>query len=273
MFSLIILIVVCSYGIHGLSYAEINNYLIYKQYLSSSYVRKKAQNKPLHILDVGAHDTKWAQTLQLVLSPYELEFFQIEGNSEHLSHLESFGHLFCLTLVGDVDGEIVEFHKSNYPEYTTGNSIFRERSNIYEHESVETRHMYRLDTVLSEAMFDEIFDLVKFDVQGSEKKALLGSENTLRKMDSGIIVIESALLPVNGGEAASLLDIQFVLESFGFSMIDVQAEHYLSTTTNFRLLQIDAVYRKQNYNYLSSSDGLQVEDEEEYSWPPVPERP
>jgi FkbM family methyltransferase len=267
MFSLLILFAIFRLQCHGQTYAELHNNQIYSQYLSSSYLQKKARNQPLLVLDVGAHDTKWAQTIQKLLSTYDLEFFQIEGNSEHLPHLESFGHLFCLSLVGDVDGEVVEFHKSNYPDYTTGNSIFRERSVIYEHDSVESRHMYRLDTVLSEAMYgDEIFDLVKYDVQGSEKKALLGSEITLRRMESGIIVIESALLPVNGGDAASLLDIQFVLESFGFSMIDVQAEHYLKTSTGFQLLQIDGVYQKRNYSDLHTGG-----EEEEYSWPPQPE--
>ena len=244
---------------HGQTYAELHNNEIYSTYLSSIYHHKK---QPLHILDIGAHDTKWAKTIQQLLSSYPLEFFQIEGNSEHLSHLESFGHLFCLTLLGDIDEEIVQFHKSKYPDYTTGNSIFRERSVIYEDDNVETRSMYRLDTVLLEAMYENvIFDLVKYDVQGAEKKALLGSEMTLRRMNSGIVVIESALLPVNGGDAASLLDIQLVLESFGFSMIDVQAEHYVKTSTGFKLLQIDAVYRKQNYSDLHN---------EEYSWPPLP---
>lgn len=242
----------------GQSYFEIMVYHIYRKYLLPS-----SRQSIIHILDIGAHDTEWARNIQQILYDYQIEFFQIEGNNQHASRLEEFGHLYCLALVGDIDGETVIFHKSNYPEYTTGNSIFKELSTIYEHDTMETRQMYRLDTILNEASYDEIFEIVKYDVQGSEKKALLGSENTLKRMDSGMIVIESALLPVNGGNAASLLDIQLILESFGFTLVDVMGEHYLKTSTGCQLVQIDAIYVKKNRAVLN-------DETERFSWPPVP---
>jgi FkbM family methyltransferase len=243
----------------GQSYAEVTDYSIFNQYLPHPSVPKTK----LHVLDVGAHDTSWARSLQNYLTNYEVEFFQIEGNRDHAHHLESFGHMYCLSLVGDLDEEIVQFHKSNYPDFTTGNSIYREISNIYEHDTIETRTMYRLDTILAASSSDELlFDLVKYDVQGAEKKALLGSEGTLRKIQSGIVIIESALLPVNGGAAASLLDIQLVMHSFGFQLVDVLSEHYLVTTTGFQFVQVDAVYRKRNQSEYVVG--------EVYSWPPTP---
>jgi hypothetical protein len=259
--------------VNGQKYAEIHDYTIFDRYLPPHHSPITPRTK-LHVLDVGAHDTSWARSLQIYLTNYELEFFQIEGNLDHASALEDFGHTYCLSLVGDIDEEIVEFHKSIYPGFTTGNSIYRELSRVYEHDTIERRTMFRLDTLLdaaTSAVTDDgavgegiVFDLVKYDVQGSEKKALLGSAETLKKIQSGMVIIESALLPVNGGTAASLLDIQLVMDSFGFQIIGVLSEHYLITDTGFQFVQIDAVYMKQNRSVL-------LEDEEEmYSWPPVP---
>jgi FkbM family methyltransferase len=225
-----------------------------------------SQDQMLSVLDVGAHDGSWSRTLNSAFFN-RLKFYHIEGNYDHESSLLNSGNWVFMGLVGDRDDEIVQYHMSTHPDSTTGNSIFCELTEYYDDHIVEIRSTLKIDTILTRSGLSVIpFDIAKFDIQGSEVKALLGARQTIALMNNGVIILECSLLPMNGPDAASLLDVMHTLQQFGYNAQDILEEHYLLDTSQQLIpIQVDILFAREDRSFLQREENMGY-----YSWPPRP---
>jgi len=205
------------------------------------------------ILDVGAHSGGWTvQLKQSGLFP-EANYFLIEGNREQRQFLETVGHPFALALVGDVDGEKVNYYKGNTKSYPTsdyGNSIYRENSVYFSDSFVEQRTTFTIDSILAQdvEMRNVSFDIIKFDIQGGELKALKGAIQTISK-GNPLILTEVSILPMNGVESPSFFEIHKFMNEHDYYFFDVVEQSHLVTVEEnpkpHMLVQMDVAWLKR----------------------------
>jgi len=129
--------------------------------------------QPRTVLDIGAYEGHWSQGIKDVFP--NCNVFMIEGDEDKYTHLNRTGLPFAIALLSDKEKEVT-FHKTN-SLYTTGNSIYRELSPTFDHSNPRYYSVQRITQTLSNVVRNnniKNIDLVKIDVQGSEKDIILG---------------------------------------------------------------------------------------------------
>jgi FkbM family methyltransferase len=196
---------------------------------------KELNFTPRTVLDIGAFEGYWARDIKDVFpscSP-----FMIEGDQDKTEKLKAISFPFEIALLSDTE-KTVTFHKTK-AQYTTGNSIYRELTNFFSdtdpaYYSVDVKTKTLSEVVRSRKLRN--IDLIKLDVQGSEKDIILGGIEIVRKCKA--LVIELSLAEYNSG-APEFLEMLTFLDQLGFRLYDIIELHY--STTNV-LFQIDAIF-------------------------------
>ena len=136
----------------------------------------------------------------------------------------------------------------------TGSSIYRENREVYEKHGFSTkRETYRIDTIMEMiGMRDVEFQIAKFDIQGSELKAVQGAKQLLTRSKHTVVILETSIIPYNEGEDfPTQMAIQLVMESMGYVLFDIvsisrlKLQHSLKTTTNIPT-QADFIFVKKD---------------------------
>lgn len=123
--------------------------------------------------------------------------------------------------------------------YTTGNSIYKENSEYF-----RDKRLFHVEEVITTTLKDVVeknaitnIDLIKLDVQGSEKDVMLGGLDIIRSCKA--ILIELSVLEYNIGSPTLVEMINF-LDQIGFRLCDIVDLHY--DTSKSELLQFDALF-------------------------------
>jgi FkbM family methyltransferase len=174
-----------------------------------------------HVIDVGAHHGEWCQMFKSVYPDALVHSF--EANPLCIPMLQQTCNDFEICLLGDVEGKDVTFYISS-SELTTGSSIFREQTQLFEEGKYTTMQlrMRTLDNVLNAKPIPKV-DLLKLDVQGAEKLVLMGAEHTLQK--TNFVLLEASVLPYNK-EAPLLHEMVAFMEDKGFRIYDIMDIHH-----------------------------------------------
>jgi FkbM family methyltransferase len=110
----------------------------------------------------------------------------IEGNPYCELALSNLKVDYHIKLLGD-DTKNVYFYTRQENPTCTGSSIYREKTPYYSDNQIK---LLKLKTSkLDDIYFDNIFDLIKIDVQGSELNILKGGKNTINTAQGVIIEI------------------------------------------------------------------------------------
>lgn len=247
--------------------------------MSGSYNSRISSPSGLSILDVGAHSGYW--TTGLVQTGYfpNANYFLIEGNDDHKNSLRETKYPFVIALVCDIDDKEVSYHKAEASRFgSTGNSIYREQTVYFEASKHESRYCYTIDSILDIGGYgDTSFDIIKFDIQGSEYDALIGAIKTIARSDP-IIITEVSILPYNGPDAASLLDISIVMAEYGFHILDIGDTHQVTHTSSSGIgneerkvsfdttLQLDVLWARREHVVFSQSSNTRSLWSEKMKW-------
>lgn len=170
------------------------------------------------VLDVGANNGDWSDLVRKTLFT-NASYFLIEGNAHYAKVFEEKRYRYEIGLVGDKEGEKVQFwvHK----RYFTGGSISREnstsQSGVPKNHIQSTHTLTTIDSIVARNSVKPP-RLLKMDIQGSEFTALRGALNTLRSVD--IAIIEVPMHQYNYG-AATFTDLNLFMESQGFRIYDI----------------------------------------------------
>jgi FkbM family methyltransferase len=201
-------------------------------YKRFQHLKDKYNYSPELILDIGALDGRWTATINKIFT--KSKFIMIEPNKEMEPYLEKIGSEFHIKSLSD-QSKICKYYK--LPGHA-GNSLYQEKGNITEvYEEIQTTTLNKL--------FDEnqIFNLIKLDVQGSELDILLGGQNFLINTD--LILMECSVIEYNIGAPSFYEQINFLKEN-NFDFFDVVDLLY---DKNEKLIQMDILFKNNNFSF------------------------
>ena len=190
-----------------------------------------------NVLDIGAAAGDWSGHVK-EFNP-DAKFTLIEPNKLHNERLKSFGKVHNVYLSDEAKEK--DFYVCQDPFQQTGNSFFKERSNVpFKKTIVKTT---KLDQVV-----DETYDLIKLDVQGAELEVIKGGMITIQK--AKWLQIEIPLLEYNIG-APSMYSLLGNLKAIGFYPFDIAQILF-----NVRCLYIDYVFVNRNLPTHEAEDAV-----------------
>lgn len=201
--------------------------------------------RPRTVLDIGAYDGYWSKDIKSIFP--ECQPFMIEGNKDKQTVLENCGFPYEISLLSDCIKNVDYYKiKPEVSQYTTGNSIYREDSEYFTPDNciVEPTYTKTLKDVVARNNITDI-DLIKLDVQGSEKDVMMGGLDIIRNCKA--IFIELPIMIFNIGSPGFVEMINF-MDQIGFYLSDIVDLRYVPVAhPNLPpLTQIDAIFLNKN---------------------------
>lgn len=190
---------------------------------------------PATILDIGAHEGKWTETMLEIFPACQYHLFEALEEKD-------------LLLRGKFNQQNIHIHhcllgdqvKSGIPFYQmdSGSSVLEERTQF--NRQVQLRDMVTLDSVLQSGICDAPV-LIKLDVQGFEQQVMNGGPVTFEKAE--VVVMELSLLHYNEG-APLIHQMLPAMQERGFVLWDIAGTFRKSSDK--ALIQIDGVFVRED---------------------------
>jgi FkbM family methyltransferase len=199
-----------------------------------AYARLREQGfRPSAILDIGAHDGRWALAAREIFDAPILMIEAREEDKQKLLERHIPNSAVAIALLGPEPRDSVPF-----AVHGSASSLFPERSNA--RRSTVNLPMRTLDAIAAEHKLNAPLFLT-LDVQGGELEILKGATETLAR--SEVVQLEVALLPYNEGAPTAADAIAF-MDQKGFALFDFAG---FVRPNNKDLVQIDAIFvRKES---------------------------
>lgn len=190
------------------------------------------------IYDIGAHHGSWTGQMSKYLP--QTEFVMFEAYPEHTNIMapEHFKYLKA-PLYKEDDVEI-DFYINTQTHHTTGNSFYKENTQVYDEGACIKLKTKKLDTAIAENSL-LLPDAIKIDTQGAEYDILLGATEALKY--AKLVMCEMSIYPYNK-DGAKFSEVNDFLHEAGFVPVGIEEFHWNSNV----LLQIDTVYLKREVN-------------------------
>lgn len=168
--------------------------------------------EPKSILDIGAHLGEF-YTLAKNTFP-NASIFSIEAEYKCKEPLLNINPNSIIALLAK-DNNYYNFYRTINDERNTGNSLYREITEIYSDEKliIEKRRGVKLDDIFEKNKFD----FIKLDTQGSELDIIQGGIN-LCKSAKGIL-IETSVVKYNEG-APLYPEVVSYMKNIGFEEVE-----------------------------------------------------
>lgn len=217
--------------------------------------------KPISIvLDIGAFDGQWTRMLRREKILLDGASIMIDGNNKIHDPSEDRRDIRIAELVGDLDGKRVQFYCVE--DHESGNSLYPEPKSFFQNAEVQERQIYTVDTLLQRRGKEHTeFDLILFDIQGSELNAIKGATRTLSKVDYGIIIVKVAVRKFSQSTQPSYLDIQLEMYRLGFAMISILQYYYVTKASGERILtHLDVAWQRREYVTWLEKESWEVRD-------------
>lgn len=199
-------------------------------------------NVKLNVIDVGANISQFSKQLKGYFPDTDIIMFEANPNCEpHLSLLNISYEMVALGASSDSSNLFVE----NSNKVATGASLYIENTEWY-----TTDNCYSI-TVPVRPLDDYVpfnnqrIHLLKIDTQGSEYDIIIGSVETLTRVER--ILVEVSLLEYNKG-APQLESVLNLLESNGFILEDIIETHRSVHLVNNAIFQIDLLFKNTQLN-------------------------
>ena len=190
--------------------------------------QKRFNIKFKNVLDIGAAAGDWSGHVKK-FNP-DAKFTLIEPNKLHNERLRSLGKVHNVYLSDSVTEK--DFYISKDPFQQTGNSFYKEKSNVpFDKTTVKTE-------LLDEIVQDEEFDLIKLDVQGAEVEVIKGGMITVQK--AKWLQVEVPIFQYSIG-SPDMYNLLGNLKAIGFYPFDVAQMLF-----NVRCLYVDIIFVNRN---------------------------
>jgi FkbM family methyltransferase len=204
---------------------------------------------PATCLDVGANTGQFAAEWRKIFPACNI--ISIEPNPYCEKGLKKIGVKYFQCGISDKIGElelILPKAKSN----SKGASFYKE-INFNSLPDTEILKIKVPVTTLDHLFPNDIFDVIKIDVQGAELDVINGGGMTLAK--SSYVIIEVSLTPYN--EGAPLADVIVKrMEDFNFFIQDIVGRH---TNKSGNTIQLDLLFAKIDTHRLSAIGDVKKE--------------
>lgn len=185
---------------------------------------------PRSILDIGAYRGAWSEVMWHVWP--DARYTLVEGNDECRPYLDQTGFPYHIALLSDSVRDVT-YHKCQTGS-GEGNGLYPEASQ-YPFAATAARTQ-TLDVLLG----DQVFDLVKLDVQGAELSVLRGGARLLAGVN--LIQLEVGVQSYNVG-APTATEVIAYMDSIGFRLYDI-VEYHLNSRQ--MLIQADFLFARKD---------------------------
>ena len=194
---------------------------------------------PKTVVDIGANTGWFASCLGKVCPCADITMIEANPNCEE--HLSRIGYPYAIVALSNSEKERVKFYVNKNDSVCCGASLYKENTKFYEDcEEIEVE-THALDEV---ELYPDGIDLLKIDVQGSEKDILEGASNTLTRTKN--ILLECSFSNYNIGSPQIEEVLEFV-KSKGFYPRAILEEHWSRPGIDFPVSvvhQIDILFSK-----------------------------
>lgn len=194
---------------------------------------------PKKILDIGANWGLWAQQIKDIYP--DASVLSIEGNPNCLTKLKENNPNCFIGLLGETE-KMVDFHLPNHNDQCEGASVFKENSTFYEGGYSIKLPIRTLDS------FNQTFDFIKIDTQGSELDIIKGGLNTI--LNCSVLQLELSSKRYNAG-APLVGEVISYLYNLDFHIYDIMNLYYWAGPYNTTLYnQSDFIFiNKKKLNH------------------------
>ena len=195
---------------------------------------KKEKFIPNKVLDIGAHKGTWTLDAIKIFSRsnYTLvEPIEYTDLNKFKNNVDKFKVVH--TILNDYDGQVDWYEMRN-----TGDSIKKERTNHFNNCLPIKKECKQLDTLFK----NEIFDLIKIDVQGAEINVLEGGKDLIK--NTSFIILELPFMGQWNENTPNFLTHIHKMDQFGFIPYDIVDQHRNNETL---LFQVDVCFINKNH--------------------------
>jgi FkbM family methyltransferase len=197
---------------------------------------KHIQN-PKRVLDIGANMGDFSRMLHHYYPA--CEFILNEANPYLEDELSKLPFYFEIKPLSNSNGNREFFYERINP-FCTGASFYKENTEWYDDGKFEIITLPTSTLDSCNYFSNQVIDLKKIDVQGSELDILQGEHHTLSR--TKFVLIECSLLPYNHN--APLMDVVLdYLQSIGFDIVDILEYH----KTTDRIFQMDVLLKNHKF--------------------------
>jgi len=209
---------------------------------------------PKTVIDIGANTGWFASCLGQVCPNVDITMIEANPNCEE--KLSQVGYPYAIAALSNKAKEKVTFYINKNDDVCCGASLYKEDTEFYKdcvEIEVETHTLDEGD------LYPEGVDLLKIDVQGSEKDILEGSTETLTRTKN--ILLECSFSNFNIGSPQIEEILEFTKES-GFYPKAILEEHWSRPGIDLPVKvvhQIDVLFSKiTNDNYSSCENEIKT---------------
>lgn len=198
------------------------------------YTRLVQITNPKTLIDVGAHLGEFTKNILKITK--DCQVVMVEANPKCEIYLKETKLPYDITALSNFNGTS-ELYIQKINQIGSGSSLYRENTSWYSDGEYDIINV-PVSTLDDKNYFsDNMIDLVKLDVQGSELDILYGGRKTIKR--TKYVLIEVSLIEYNLG--APLMDIIVnKMKEFGFGINDILEYHKLQ---NNQIFQLDILFK------------------------------
>jgi hypothetical protein len=199
-----------------------------------------------YVLDIGAFRGEWTNFLRKEKVLDDGMSIMIEGNQDLGEINHDSRDIRVAQLVGEVDGlNVPYYHVKGHEE---GNSIYPEPIWFFKNAEIKNRQLYTVDTLLQLIGKEHVsFQIIYFDLQGSELEAIKGSSRTLSKVTSGVVIVKVPMRKFSNQPRPSFFEIQMEMYRQDFLMISILQYYFVTKKSGEKILtHLDIAWQRRD---------------------------
>jgi len=194
--------------------------------------------EPKSILDIGANVGQFYNEIKNIFP--NSYYYLIEGSESCEVVLETLNVDYSICLLSDSEKE-VDFYIRKYEPRCTGNSIYRENTSFYDDDQILIEK--KQTKTLSNLLNNQIFDLIKIDVQGSEIDIINGGLDIIKEAKG--ILMEVSLIEYNQNAPTKDFVYEY-MDNLGFKPVELIGN--INHPLTYELIQQDILFLNKKYD-------------------------
>ena len=194
--------------------------------------------EPKSILDIGANVGQFYNEIKNIFP--DSYYYLVEGSESCEVVLETLNVDYSICLLSDSEKDVDFYIRKNEPR-CTGNSIYRENTSFYDDDQILIEK--RQTKTLSNLLNNQVFDLIKIDVQGSEIDIINGGLNIIKEAKG--ILMEVSLMEYNQNSPTKDFVYEY-MDNLGFKPVELIGN--INHPLTYELIQQDILFLNKKYD-------------------------
>jgi len=194
--------------------------------------------EPKSVLDIGSNVGQFYNEIKLIFP--NAYYYLVEASESCELVLETLNVDYSICLLSDYEKEVDFYIRKNEPR-CTGNSIYRENTSFYDDDQILIEK--RQTKTLSNLLNNQIFDLIKIDVQGSEIDIINGGLDIIKEAKG--ILMEVSLMEYNQNSPTKEFVYEY-MDNLGFKPVELIGN--INHPLTYELIQQDILFLNKKYD-------------------------